>query len=156
MQVARELPKLCVEFHEDVQRLSADFLSQQRRHYYVTSTSYLELLTSYKKLLAKKQDEVCLWHWATSCACARCRIVPAAKPQGRHAHGCFRVPRTADWHSQEALRDRPGQAGNVRDECGWDAGAWTVHTGASAWAACTGWGALEGTHTPTCHSTRCW
>lgn len=58
MQVAKQLPKLCVRFHEDVQRLSADFLAQQRRHYYVTPTSYLELLTSYKKLLAKKQDEV--------------------------------------------------------------------------------------------------
>lgn len=59
-----------MKFHEDVQRLSADFLAQQHRHYYVTPTSYLELLTSYKKLLAKKQDEVRLlymschvWHF---------------------------------------------------------------------------------------------
>lgn len=58
LQAAKALPKLCVKFHEDVQRLSADFLAQQHRHYYVTPTSYLELLTSYKKLLAKNQDEV--------------------------------------------------------------------------------------------------
>jgi hypothetical protein len=98
-QVARELPKLCVEFHEDVQRLSADFLAQQRRHYYVTPTSYLELLTSYKKLLANKQDEVRLWHLQTSWACvycALCALVSAAKLQATVAHtqrcgGCFPV-----------------------------------------------------------------
>lgn len=76
MQVAKQLPKLCVRFHEDVQRLSADFLAQQHRHYYVTPTSYLELLTSYKTLLAKKQDEVtwpCQQHGACWLFC--------------HAHG---------------------------------------------------------------------
>ncbi|WIA36351.1 hypothetical protein OEZ86_007670 [Tetradesmus obliquus] len=57
-KVARALPVLCVKFHEDVQALSARFLAEQRRHYYVTPTSYLELLGSYKKLLAKRQDEV--------------------------------------------------------------------------------------------------
>jgi hypothetical protein len=85
MQVAKQLPKLCVRFHEDVQRLSADFLAQQRRHYYVTPTSYLELLTSYKKLLAKKQDEVTrlaatIYPWVshkmqdsyTCCSCLAC------------------------------------------------------------------------------------
>lgn len=34
------------------------YLSEQRRHYYVTPTSYLELLLSYKGLLAKRQNEV--------------------------------------------------------------------------------------------------
>jgi dynein heavy chain len=58
LQVAKALPVLCVKFHEDVQALSARFLAEQRRHYYVTPTSYLELLGSYKKLLAKRQDEV--------------------------------------------------------------------------------------------------
>ncbi|KAF6266164.1 dynein heavy chain 9 [Scenedesmus sp. NREL 46B-D3] len=57
-KVAKALPVLCVKFHEDVQALSARFLAEQRRHYYVTPTSYLELLGSYKKLLAKRQDEV--------------------------------------------------------------------------------------------------
>lgn len=49
---------LCVKFHEDLQKLSARFLAEQKRHYYVTPTSYLELLGSYKKLLAKRQEEV--------------------------------------------------------------------------------------------------
>lgn len=57
-QVARQLPDLCVTFHESVSALSQRFLSEQRRHYYVTPTSYLELLGSYKKLLARRQDEV--------------------------------------------------------------------------------------------------
>lgn len=52
------LSKLCVRFHEDVQQLSARFLAEQKRHYYVTPTSYLELLGSYKKLLARRQEEV--------------------------------------------------------------------------------------------------
>jgi dynein heavy chain len=34
------------------------FLAEQRRHYYVTPTSYLELLQTYKTLLSKRQTEV--------------------------------------------------------------------------------------------------
>eukprot|EP00775_Hariotina_reticulata_P006671 gene6671-6895_t len=56
--VAKLLSKLCVRFHEDVQHLSARFLAEQKRHYYVTPTSYLELLGSYKKLLARRQEDV--------------------------------------------------------------------------------------------------
>ncbi|GMH33280.1 hypothetical protein BSKO_01114 [Bryopsis sp. KO-2023] len=56
--VAQELPNMCVLFHESLHSLSARFLSEQRRHYYVTPTSYLELLLSYKTLLDSKQEEV--------------------------------------------------------------------------------------------------
>ncbi|KIZ07415.1 Dynein heavy chain 17, axonemal [Monoraphidium neglectum] len=56
--VVRALPGVVVAFHEDVQALAGRFLAEQRRHYYVTPTSYLELLGSYKKLLGKRQDEV--------------------------------------------------------------------------------------------------
>jgi dynein heavy chain len=45
-------------FHNSVHRLSARFLSEQRRHYYVTPTSYLELLLSYKDLLGRRQQQV--------------------------------------------------------------------------------------------------
>ena len=34
------------------------FLAEQQRHYYVTPTSYLELLLSYKTLLTSRQNEV--------------------------------------------------------------------------------------------------
>ncbi len=37
---------------------SRRFLSEQRRHYYVTPTSYLELLHSYQSLLKRRQTEV--------------------------------------------------------------------------------------------------
>jgi dynein heavy chain len=76
-QVLRVLPELCVTFHEDVQRLAADYLSQQRRHYYVTSTSYLELLTSYKKLLAKRQDVV---RKRAGGSGLECRLFPVTAP----------------------------------------------------------------------------
>ena len=44
--------------HQSVKVLSARFLSEQRRYYYTTPTSYLELLHSYKGLLGKRQNEV--------------------------------------------------------------------------------------------------
>lgn len=79
LQVAKALPKLCVMFHEDVQLLAADFKARQGRHYFVTPTSFLELLTSYKTLLAKKQDEVrgCLLHtcFMYVCCLASCSVL---------------------------------------------------------------------------------
>ncbi len=42
-------------FHNSVHKLSERFLAEQRRHYYVTPTSYLELLGSYKSLLGRRQ-----------------------------------------------------------------------------------------------------
>ena len=38
--------------------LSATFLHKERRHYYVTPTSYLELLQSYKGMLSARQESV--------------------------------------------------------------------------------------------------
>ena len=57
-QVTAAVPELCVLFHESVQALSKAFLAKERRHVYVTPTSYLELIHSYKTLLTKKQNEV--------------------------------------------------------------------------------------------------
>lgn len=57
-EVTTELPAMCMFFHSSVQKLSARFLNEQRRHYYVTPTSYLELLNSYKALLAERQHDV--------------------------------------------------------------------------------------------------
>lgn len=58
LQVSAQVPELCVLFHESVQELSKRFLAKDRRHVYITPTSYLELINSYKTLLAKKQNEV--------------------------------------------------------------------------------------------------
>ncbi|KXZ48211.1 DHC-9 protein [Gonium pectorale] len=57
-RVKAQLPGLCVMFHQSVQALTDRFLAEARRYYYVTPTSYLELLLSYKSLLARRQNEV--------------------------------------------------------------------------------------------------
>ena len=52
----------CVTFFKDahvfVARRSEAFLAELGRHNYVTPTSYLELLATYKQVLALKRDEV--------------------------------------------------------------------------------------------------
>jgi len=58
LQVSAQVPELCVLFHESVQALGKHFLAKERRHVYITPTSYLELIHSYKTLLSKKQNEV--------------------------------------------------------------------------------------------------
>ena len=49
---------MCVAMHSMVTELSTRYLSEARRHFYVTPTSYLELISSYKDLLEKKQRAV--------------------------------------------------------------------------------------------------
>jgi dynein heavy chain len=64
--IIKQLPDLCVAFHEGVQDLAVKFLAEQKRHYYVTPTSYLELLGSYKKLLNRRQKEVQVLAWLSA------------------------------------------------------------------------------------------
>ena len=77
VQILEQIPQLCVLFHESVQVLGDKFLAKERRHVYVTPTSYLELSNFYKKMLGRKQDEVglcCCCAWAGSpvlCHCMR-------------------------------------------------------------------------------------
>ncbi|GFO33725.1 dynein heavy chain 12, axonemal-like, partial [Plakobranchus ocellatus] len=52
-----EVVNICKSFHQSVRELSTNFLQQLGRHNYVTPTSYLELINSFKNLLQKKQDE---------------------------------------------------------------------------------------------------
>ena len=49
---------MCKDFHQTTRALSAQFLNNLQRHNYVTPTSYLELISTYKTLLAKKRNEV--------------------------------------------------------------------------------------------------
>lgn len=49
---------MCKEFHQTTRALSTKYLSYLRRHNYVTPTSYLELISTYKNLLGKKRSEV--------------------------------------------------------------------------------------------------
>lgn len=45
----------CKYFHVSTQNLSQRFLAQLDRHNYVTPTSYLELISTFKTLLDKKR-----------------------------------------------------------------------------------------------------
>lgn len=49
---------MCQYFHTSTQDLSKDFLRQLSRHNYVTPTSYLELINTFKDLLNRKRREV--------------------------------------------------------------------------------------------------
>ena len=52
------LSDICVSMHVSMRALATRFYDEARRHYYVTPTSYLELITSYKRLLGQKQSEI--------------------------------------------------------------------------------------------------
>ncbi|KAE8911583.1 Dynein heavy chain 7, axonemal [Phytophthora fragariae] len=57
-QVKVGIVDVCVGMQESVSELTRDFLQSLRRYYYVTPTSYLELLNTFKKLLNNKRVEV--------------------------------------------------------------------------------------------------
>lgn len=48
---------MCMEFHTSTQLLSEQFLIRLNRHNYVTPTSYLELIHTFKALLERKRSE---------------------------------------------------------------------------------------------------
>eukprot|EP00434_Breviolum_minutum_P002108 symbB.v1.2.001863.t2/scaffold77.1/size347087/34 len=50
--------EICVQMQESVFGLTKRFRSEVQRHYYVTPTSYLELINSFKDVLASKREEV--------------------------------------------------------------------------------------------------
>ena len=49
---------MCKFFHESVRKISEEYHAVLRRHNYVTPTSYLELIQTFKALLGKKRDEI--------------------------------------------------------------------------------------------------
>lgn len=49
---------MCVVIHQSVEKASRRYLSVERRYNYVTPTSYLQLLGTFKRVLARKRDEV--------------------------------------------------------------------------------------------------
>jgi dynein heavy chain len=56
--VRKDVVFMCKSFHETARTQSAKFLSQLRRHNYVTPTSYLELIKTFKNLLGIKRSAV--------------------------------------------------------------------------------------------------
>merc|ERR1711871_1150431 len=51
---------LCVQMQMSVINLTSRFLAEVQRNYYITPTSYLLLISSFKKLLTRKREEVSL------------------------------------------------------------------------------------------------
>jgi len=49
---------MCKHFHESVRLMSHAYFDTLRRHNYVTPTSYLELILTFKNLLASKREEI--------------------------------------------------------------------------------------------------
>ena len=50
--------QMCMHFHSSTVTMSALFLKQLKRHYHVTPTSYLSLITTFKEMLLWKNNEV--------------------------------------------------------------------------------------------------
>jgi len=49
---------MCKHFHESVRLMSELYYAELLRYNYVTPTSYLELILTFKKLLALKRDDI--------------------------------------------------------------------------------------------------
>ncbi|XP_076249285.1 dynein axonemal heavy chain 7 [Calliopsis andreniformis] len=49
---------MCQFFHVSTQNLSKEYLMRLDRHVYVTPTSYLEMINTFKDLLGKKRDDI--------------------------------------------------------------------------------------------------
>ena len=49
---------MCGHFHETVRQTSTRYLAETKRHNYVTPTSYLALILTFKSLLTGKRDEI--------------------------------------------------------------------------------------------------
>ncbi|NWU12959.1 DYH3 protein, partial [Cephalopterus ornatus] len=56
--IRKEVVSLCKYFQESVRELSVSYYATLRRHNYVTPTSYVELILTFKSLLNKKREEV--------------------------------------------------------------------------------------------------
>jgi len=57
-QVRAATVVMCKRFHESVRLMSDQYYAELLRHNYVTPTSYLELILTFKKLLALKRDDI--------------------------------------------------------------------------------------------------
>eukprot|EP00743_Colponemidia_sp_Colp-15_P006911 GILK01007459.1.p1 GENE.GILK01007459.1~~GILK01007459.1.p1 ORF type:complete len:1899 (+),score=393.41 GILK01007459.1:93-5789(+) len=57
-RVRESCVEMCRHYHESTTQLATQFFAELKRRYYVTPTSYLELITTFKLLLAEKRKEV--------------------------------------------------------------------------------------------------
>jgi dynein heavy chain len=59
-KVKHETITMCKYFHEYIRKISEQYLQELDRHNYVTPTSYLELILTFKNLLQRKRNEISL------------------------------------------------------------------------------------------------
>jgi len=57
-EVKEGIVQMCGRIHQSVEHASVRYIEEQRRYNYVTPTSYLEVLSTFKTLLAIKREEV--------------------------------------------------------------------------------------------------
>ena len=57
-EVQNAVVETCVDMQERVTLMTDKYLNELRRHYYVTPTSYLELIKTFKSLIGKKRKDV--------------------------------------------------------------------------------------------------
>ncbi|XP_066919650.1 dynein axonemal heavy chain 12-like [Clytia hemisphaerica] len=57
-QERKNVVPICQSFHTAALKYSERFLNEAGRHNYVTPTSYLELISAFKKLLSQKREEI--------------------------------------------------------------------------------------------------
>ncbi|PNH05107.1 Dynein heavy chain 7, axonemal [Tetrabaena socialis] len=57
-ELRHQLSAQCVHFHLTARTLTNRYLKEAKRHYYVTPTSYLQLLECFKSLLRRQQEAV--------------------------------------------------------------------------------------------------
>ena len=57
-EIKEGIVQMCGRIHQSVEVSSRKYLEEQRRYNYVTPTSYLEVLSTFKTLLAMKRDQV--------------------------------------------------------------------------------------------------
>lgn len=53
-----ECVEMCKFFHKETQRAAEDYVKEEKRNYYVTATSYLQLIQTFNVLLKDKKDKV--------------------------------------------------------------------------------------------------
>jgi hypothetical protein len=57
-KLRKSVGAMCMQFHSGIRNLTMRYALEAKRHFYITPTSYLQLLNAYKALYAKKNFEV--------------------------------------------------------------------------------------------------
>ena len=95
--VRTSVVSLCKSIHTSVVELSKRFAAAEKRRNYVTPTSYLELITTFKQLLGKKRKEISFTRKGihSSCHIGVCMLICLFSCAG-YESGLEKLASTAD------------------------------------------------------------